>query len=109
MIAVIIFIILLGLALRPHYLYSFDNVPGRIILLSVVVYLAQANPLLGLVAVVVVARVLDRTPASTAHWNTSPDLLKIEHLMRPKSSFDSPTLRGTDVPVNDPFSEYTVF
>jgi hypothetical protein len=109
MIAAIIFIILIVLGLQPHYLYSFDNVPGRIILISVVVYLAQANPLLGLLAVFVVARVLDRTPASTPQWNTSPDLLKIEHLMRPKSSFDSPTLRGTDVPVNDPFNQYTVF
>jgi hypothetical protein len=109
MIAAIIFIILVVLGLRPQYLYSFDSVPGRIIMLSVVVYLAQANPLLGLLAAFVVARVLDRTPASTTQWTKSPDLLHIEHLMRPKASFDSPTLRGTDVPVNDPFNDYTVF
>ena len=106
--AAVILIVLVVLGLRPDYLYSFDTVPGRIVMLSVVVYLAQANPVLGLVAAVVTARVLDRSPP-VSQWRPVADLLRIETLMRPKDSYKLPALRTTEVPINDPFNPYTIY
>jgi hypothetical protein len=106
--AAVIFIVLVVLLLRPDYLYSFDTVPGRIVMLSAVVYLAQANPVLGLLAAVVTARVLDKA-APISQWRPGPDLLRIETLMRPKDSYKVPALRTTDVPLNDPYNPYTIY
>ena len=106
--AAVILIALIFFGFRPDLLASFDSLPGRIILLSVVVYLAQVNPFLGLVSAVVTARVLDRT-TTVARWRPAADLLYIENMMRPRASFGLPTLRTTDVPLNDPFNPYTIY
>ena len=106
--AAVILILLFVFGFKPDLLHSFDTVPGRIVLISIVVYLAQVNPLLGLLAAVVTARVLDRG-TTTAPWRPATDLLYIENMMRPKASYSLPALRTTDVPLNDPFNPYTIY
>lgn len=106
--ATVILIVLLLFCVWPQYLYSFDTIPGRIVLLTVVIYLAQANPLLGLVAAIMTARVLDQS-AAPAEWRPAADRMRIEMLMRPKASFHLPALRTTQVPINDPFNQYTIY
>jgi len=106
--AAVILIVLALFGFRPDLLHSFDTVPGRIVLLSVVVYLAQVNPLLGLLSAIVTARVLDRSTA-TPLWRPATDLLYIESMLRPKDSYSLPALRTTDVPLNDPFNPYTIY
>jgi|LakMenEpi03Aug12_release.lakeMendotaPanAssembly.Ray.scaffolds.fasta_scaffold1174146_2 hypothetical protein len=107
--ATVILIVLILFCVWPQYLYSFDTVPGRIVLITIVVYLAQANPLLGLVAAIMTARVLDQKASPAAAWHPTADRMRIEMLMRPKASFHLPALRTTQVPVNDPFNQYTIY
>ena len=91
--AVVTLIVLVGFGVWPQYLYSFDTLAGRILLIAAVIYLAQSNPLLGLVATGVVVRVLDR-PGSAAAWQQpGADRMRLETLMRPKASFGVPVLR----------------
>lgn len=107
-IAAVILAVLVWFCFYPHFLYSFDTVPGRIVLLAVVVYLAQANPLLGLVAAIMTVRVLDQS-APMVQWRPATDRMRIEMMMRPKASFYLPALRSTEVPVNDAFNPFTLY
>jgi len=104
----IIFIVLLFLCFRPDVLYTFDTMSGRLVMLIGVVYFAQKNALLGFIAAVAMARVLDSDPKPPV-WRPSTDLIGLENIMRPRNSDIFPTLRTTQVPVNDVYEPFTFF
>jgi hypothetical protein len=104
----IIFIVLFIFLVKPELLHAFDTLSGRILMLLVTVYLATLNVVLGFTAAVVMVRVLDSDPFKPM-FMASPDLLHLESLIRPRDSAWLPTLRTTDVPINDGYEPYTYF
>ena len=103
-----IFILLLVFCAKPEFLYPLDTVSGRLLMLTVIVYLSSSNLVLGLAAALAMLRVLDRESAIPT-WRPVRDLMDIEALMQPKNSWSMPTLRTTSVPVNDIYEPYSVF
>jgi hypothetical protein len=105
----ILFALTVFFCFRPDFLYSFDTVPGRTILLAVVVYLVQINPLLGLLGALALSRVMDRS-APIAFLRSPPDLLQMETLMQSKCSNCLPFLRTSQFATNDDvFFNYSWF
>ena len=105
----IIFIVIAFFLWKPEHLYSFDTVSGRILMLLGVVYLASLNLLLGFTAALVMVRVMDQDKGDLLVWKPSTSLTDLENLLRPKDSAALPTLRTTNVPVNDVYEQFTVF
>ena len=103
-----IFILLLVFCAKPEFLYPLDTVSGRLLMLTVVVYLTSSNLVLGSAAALAMLRALDRDNNIPA-WQPVRDLMDIEVLLQPKNSWSLPTLRTTSVPVNDLYEDYTVF
>lgn len=105
---ILIFIVLAIFLWKPELLYAFDTMSGRILMLLVVVYLLQYNVVLGFMSALVVIRVLDHEK-DLLTWKPSTDLMYLETLLRPKDSAFFPTLRTTDVPLNDVYEPFTLY
>jgi hypothetical protein len=102
-------LLLLFLCVYPDLLKVFTNMPGKILLLSIVIYLVQTSPVLGVAAALMLTRVFqteEPTPYVELEGN---DRHHLEVLLRSGNSFFMPSLRSREVPPADYIDEYTSF
>ena len=100
-------LILVALIVKPEYLKPFRSRLGRLALLALVVGLSQLHIGLGLLAAVMVSRVL-HCPRRAHIPCRQADRLNLEHLMRSRDSYMHPTVhRADDIPETDIPEKYT--
>jgi hypothetical protein len=102
-------LLLLFVCAYPASLDVFTNMPGKILLLSITLYLVQTSPVLGVAAALMVTRVFQTEEPSPYVQLEGNDRHHLETLLRSGNSFFMPSLRSRDVPPADYFEEYTSF
>ena len=102
-------LLLLFLCAYPDIFALFTNMPGKIVLLAITLYLVQTSPVLGVAAALMVIRVFQTEKPSPYVEIAPTDRHHLEVLIRGGNSFFMPSLRSRDVPPSDYLDEYTSF
>lgn len=102
-------LLLLFVCAYPNILKVFTNMPGKILLLSITLYLVQTSPVLGVAAALMVTRVFQTEEPTPYVQMEGIDRQQLESMLRGGSSFYMPSLRSRDVPPADYLDEYTPF
>jgi hypothetical protein len=102
-------LLLLFLCVYPDLLKVFTNMPGKILLLSITIYLVQTSPVLGVAAALMLTRVFQTEEPTPYVELEGHDRHHLEVLLRSGNSFFMPSLRSREVPPTDYIDEYTSF
>ena len=103
----VLFILFAVLIARPTLLSPLSNPMGKMILLAIAVYTVHQNVFLGILAAVLLIRVVHKEPELTFR-PPRIDRLGLDVLLRPQESFFRPTVHSKELS-RDPIEKYTPF